>query len=36
MITSKVLKEAKSVPEKIANFNEEDKNPYKYICRTRG
>ena len=33
MKTSKVLKEAKSIPEKIANFNEEDKNPYKYISK---
>ena len=33
MITSKVLKEAKSVPEKIANFNEEDKNPYGHIAK---
>ena len=33
MITSNVLEEANSVAEKIAIFNQEDKNPYQEIAK---
>ena len=33
MISSKVLEEANSIPEKISIFNQSDENPYHFISK---